>query len=71
MVDKLWNTHDIAAYLGYKVSSVNPWLIRHGIKRRRVTRDDHGRTVNLYSAAEVISERKWARPHHDPPHERT
>ena len=57
MAEELWTTREIAEYLGYKINSVNPWLIRHKIKRRCVTRDAHGRTVNLYRADDIRRER--------------
>lgn len=52
-----WTRHEVAAYLQIKVGSVNSWVNRHRIKRT-LSRDDHGRPMNLYSPKAVRKARE-------------
>lgn len=49
----LWDRADIAAFLGVKVTSVNSWLVRHGVKPVGSVPGGRGRMKNLYDPAAV------------------
>ena len=53
MPRELWDTEQIAAYLGIKVGSVNSWLVRHGVSAVDWRPAGRGALANLYDAAEV------------------
>lgn len=53
MSSELWDRHEIAAFLGIKVGSVNGWLYRHGVRSVDQRPVGHGALANLYDAADV------------------
>ncbi|MEB3371647.1 hypothetical protein [Saccharopolyspora mangrovi] len=58
---QLWDRHDIAAYLGMQVGSVNAWLARHGITPVARRPAGRGALANLYDADEIKRVRKAGR----------
>lgn len=58
-----WDRHDIAAYLGIRVGSVNAWLARHEIAPVARRPAGRGALANLYDADEVkrvrAAGRRW------------
>lgn len=44
----LWDRDDIAVFLGVKPTSVNSWLVRHGVKPVGSAGVGRGRMKNLY-----------------------
>ncbi|MBQ0924274.1 hypothetical protein [Saccharopolyspora endophytica] len=65
MVQQKWDRHDIAAYLGIRVGSVNAWLARHRISPVARRPAGRGALANLYDAEEIKRVRKAGRnqPH--------
>lgn len=61
MRQQLWDRHDIAAYLGIQVNSVNAWLSRHGITPVARRPAGRGALANLYDADEIQRVRKAGR----------
>lgn len=53
MGNEQWDRHDIAAYLGIQVSSVNAWLARHDITPVGRRPAGRGALANLYDADEI------------------
>lgn len=53
MNQQRWDRHDIAAYLGIQVGSVNAWLSRHRISPIARRPAGRGALANLYDAAEI------------------
>ncbi|TWF96094.1 hypothetical protein [Saccharopolyspora dendranthemae] len=56
-----WDRHDIAAYLGIQVGSVNAWLSRHGIAPVARRPAGRGALANLYDAEEITRVREAGR----------
>ncbi|RRO18863.1 hypothetical protein EIL87_04945 [Saccharopolyspora rhizosphaerae] len=63
MGQEQWDRHDIAAYLGIQVNSVNAWLSRHGIAPVARRPAGRGALANLYDADEVKRVREAGRRH--------
>lgn len=61
MSEQQWDRHDIAAYLGIQVGSVNAWLARHGITAVAQRPAGRGALANLYDAEEVKRVREAGR----------
>lgn len=60
---QLWDRHDIAAYLGIQVGSVNAWLARHEVTPVSRRPAGRGALANLYDADEIrrvrTAGRRW------------
>lgn len=59
-VGSLWTRDDIAGYLGIKLSSVNAWLVRHGVKTAGREVSERGHAKNLYRPSDVKSAKRVA-----------
>lgn len=51
--EPLWDKHDIAAYLGIQVATVNNWVKRRDVPVAGTVRDQQGRVSNRYRPADV------------------
>jgi hypothetical protein len=57
---QLWTRDDIASYLGIKLSSVNAWLIRHGVEPAGREVSERGHAKNLYRPSDVRTAKRKA-----------